>query len=201
MKCEYLMTPLDEQEIKTCQIVNPGKTELGWILDLSADSRVEVFYISNDKNVKSLPDNIGLKFSTVKAIEISFCSLKSLEPRQFQNLTKLHLLVLSHNSIGEIKSGTFDELSNLRDLSLASNFLKTLDENIFVNNHNLANIWLEKNQIEILSPKILEGKEKLIYVDLRENRCADDFYYSHNFSLLRSNLLEKCANANLKTTV
>jgi Leucine-rich repeat (LRR) protein len=217
MKCEFLLAEWNGRNVSTCHIVNAGKPEIGWVLDLPEDSKVKIFDIQDDKNIEFMPDNIGLKFPSVEVIWITNCSLQSLEPRQLKHLAELHYLVLNDNLIGEIKSGTFDELpeleyldlqrnkietlspklferlKNLKDLLLSVNFIKTLDENIFVNNHNLIKVWLDGNQIEVLSSKVFEGKEKLYSVELAGNRCINDYYNSESFSRLKSDLLTKCA--------
>ncbi|KAF2884862.1 hypothetical protein ILUMI_21339 [Ignelater luminosus] len=87
----------------------------------------------------------------------------------FENLKKLSLLELSHNSIETVSLFAFYDLENLKFISLATNKLHTIPQNLFINNKLIERIFLNGNPNLVELPnRLFSNLTKLNTVTLSE---------------------------------
>jgi Leucine-rich repeat (LRR) protein len=100
--------------------------------------------------------------------------LTELKKKDLIYMKSLKFLNLNSNLISSIENKTFDQLINLEKLSLASNNVsqQTLNSNplMFKYLFSLKELNLSRNSIESLSSNFVHNLNKLVVLDLSENR-------------------------------
>ncbi len=84
----------------------------------------------------------------------------------FQNLSNLHLLDLSNNSIESISIYVFIDLSNLHTLKLSNNKLKF----IYIPCLYILDLYVDSNNLTKINNKVFLGKKYMLFLSLRNNK-------------------------------
>lgn len=161
------------------------------------DAVIYRFKIEKIKNVKYLPQKIGVTFPNLTHLTTSGCGLTTIEDFYFQNMQNLHELDLSHNKITTIENYAFENLVKVKTLWLNDNEIRFL--NLFpFQFHFLQSvelISLKNNRIERfhwLHPSSFNNDYmKLQILFLEGNNCINDTYFL-NWDKLVSDLWANC---------
>lgn len=161
----------DIPNLLTCEISNQKiDDETFRIASSSVNSSVMGLSMKNDKNVKFIPENISDIFPQLTHLQVSECSLKTLNSRCFKNLVELERLYLLGNQISSIEVGAFKDLGKLLSLELDKNRLTVLPSNVFDSLRSLVSLDLRDNRIETLSENIFDSLANLEDLLLSRNR-------------------------------
>lgn len=82
------------------------------------DESINGLRLDSNKQISYLPVEVVKVFPNLVGYEASFCSIKTVEKANFENLSKLKELWLHYNQIESIASGSFDGLHDLLVLAL-----------------------------------------------------------------------------------
>ncbi|OCT88610.1 toll-like receptor 13 [Xenopus laevis] len=88
-------------------------------------------------------------------LDLSHNNIKSINRRDFQNLTIIQKLNISNNNIEYIENGTFANLAALELLNLTRNMISSLSRCTFEGLQNLSTLLLDNNNIVTIEPKAL----------------------------------------------
>ncbi|CRL08203.1 CLUMA_CG020936, isoform A [Clunio marinus] len=138
---------------------------------------VQGIQIDNQKNMKTLPRNIGKTFPELLKFSARNSSILSVEPQNFNDLNKLQFIDLSNNKIENIDSGTFDNLNSLKELDLSYNQIKNIAKRSLPK--TLEILKADRNRLESLSPEILENLSNLKVLSFNGNKISS--IGPHNF--------------------
>lgn len=116
-------------------------------LPINYNESVGAFVIRHNKLTKQLPIEVTETFPNLIAYTVKNCSLTFIEKPYFRNMSKLKLLILSHNPINNIVHGSFDDLVELEILLLTSNRIFLLFDDSFKNLRKLKNLNLNHNEL------------------------------------------------------
>lgn len=86
-------------------------------IDSELNEKVEAIDLRNYK-IFHIPSFLSKVFPNVRVYAATANALKEVGPENFQGLSKLQALYLSHNQIQEIPAGTFANLDSLEHLHL-----------------------------------------------------------------------------------
>ena len=92
----------------------------------------------------------------VTELKLSGSGISSLQPQDFQGLSKLQNLMLSSNALSDLPLGTFNGLSSIQNLLLDHNSLNTLSAGIFRGLSDVRNLWLNGNSLTSLPAGIFD---------------------------------------------
>lgn len=98
--------------------------------------------------------------------------LTALQPGDFEGLTAITHLKLSHNSLTSLPSGVFDGLAQLQDLGLERNALHSLPGDVFSGLSELKVLDLKQNQLTTVHVDLFEDLTKLESLDIEFNQLA-----------------------------
>lgn len=84
------------------------------------DETVKGFYAANNKNLRSLPKNLGV-FPNLIVLDAEACSITKISKESFEGLSKLILLLLRGNQIEEIEGDTFEHIPAVQLITLGEN--------------------------------------------------------------------------------
>lgn len=181
--------------IKTCNINQTIDTE-DFVIKSLKNPSIDKFDARNNKKIRYLPRNIGVKFPNLRVFWASDCELTIVRDFYFKNMGKLELFDLRRNQIKKIEPKAFDDLVRLRMFYLTNNLIETLDENLFVNMEYLQMFSLKNNKIKFLSPIMIRHIGNLApeVADFSLNVCIDQVYSKHrkNLDQLESDLRTHC---------
>lgn len=148
--------------------------------------------------ISSLPENAFQYLKELKVIFIFENQLKSLSAQLFKNLKlvtigldankivtnslnsfvdliNLEELYLQTNQIATLRSILFKKLSKLKGIYWNENNLKVLPREVFKLNKKLEKLGLETNQLEKIDEALFDDLKNLKWIDLRENKCIEEF--------------------------
>lgn len=174
-----------QSRLRTCKPnerkVRPGK----FIIATARDSLVEGLSVSNSRNVNFVPHDLADVFPALIAVEVSRCSIETVDENQFKNLWKLRLLSLSRNKIDFVSVDAFNDLNNLEHLYLAFNRIRSLEAFTFDALRNLKELSLYENRIQCLHPEIFYklGSVKEIWLSKNRIRSLDEFVFKKQSKL------------------
>lgn len=109
---------------------------------------------------------------SLRMLNLSFNSLRTLPEGVFKGLINLEYLVLRVNALSELPERIFRGLSSLRLLWLQSNALSTLPEGIFDESGSLLELSLSKNNLSTLPKEIFRGLNALEELSLQDNALS-----------------------------
>ncbi|XP_037035531.1 toll-like receptor 7 isoform X1 [Bradysia coprophila] len=142
----------------------------------------------------SLPRNVGAIFTNLTSLIVSV-DTRRISRSNFQNLTRLELILFHKSSVAEfdenslwdlpnletfslenskllklLHAATFSRNSKLREVVMKSNALQSLPRNLFQNNSLLESVSFDYNSIETIGENIFESNANLVSVALMANR-------------------------------
>lgn len=180
-------------QLKTCA-VNENIDKEDYVLESTLNNSVKLFVISDNRNVKFLPRNIGKKFPNLLIFATRRCGLTVVRDHYFENMQNLEIMDLKRNKITSIASDAFKDLCSVQILNLEHNRIENLDENLFLTMVKLEFLELSSNKIKSLSPttfKIPAGK--LEKVRLKSNVCIDKWYgVTYHLNQLEADIKTNC---------
>lgn len=181
-----------QREVKTClinQTIDSDDFAFGSVEDIS----VEKLDVSDNRQVKFLPKNVGENLPSLAEFIAERCGLTIVQSFYFKSMRKLQKLSLSDNRIATIEAKSFDDLISLKTLMLQKNRIETIDEKLFVALVNLKSILLNDNKIKRLGPKTFKipGRQ-LRWVNLWRNVCIDKLFRAGKLNELEADLRANC---------
>lgn len=113
---------------------------------------LEILSLSNCQLGPTLSSNIFKSLRSLRSLDISANSLRSVTKDVFQGLENLQILNLALNRILDLESlDVFQDLTNLRELDLSNNLIKRVSLVSFLSVSSLERLNLDSNQIEDMS--------------------------------------------------
>jgi Leucine-rich repeat (LRR) protein len=160
------------------------------------------FDLGNNKLSEStIPENLFDGFPNLLNLRMNSNSIQKLNPKWFEQMTRLQTLDLSYNRIDELPSGVFAAIEGITEINFERNQLKTIDRNSFGSLNRLVALNLDRNSINAIDEKIFEDATSLNILYLWNNKCLNERFF--NFAANRDlflNRLRRCMN-NFKFTV
>lgn len=166
-------------KLKTC-LVNQTIAIEEHVLASPFNKTIEEFDISDNRDVKYLPKNIGEKFPNLKEFFAISCGLTVVRDFYFKDMKNLQFLTMTFNKISIIESEAFRDLISLERLWINDNLIETFHNKLFATMVKLQELSVDNNKIKVLSPttfQIPDGKLELI--NLESNDCIDGYYGPH----------------------
>ncbi|GJQ85651.1 hypothetical protein Trydic_g20200 [Trypoxylus dichotomus] len=120
--------------------------------------------------LSSSPD---LDLPTLRMLDVSSNSLKSLKMDSFRTLPLLKKLYLGNNLLQNLEDGTFDGLLNIEVLDLQGNNLVQLPPHIFNDLPELQAVNLRNNKLYVIKNQIFHNNKHLKMVDISNNQLRD----------------------------
>lgn len=120
--CEIVENPI----VKWCimNVVTEITSDEVKISDGRNENITDLWFSTNPK-ISFLPVEMHEKFPNIDWIHATYCSISTINKKNFIKLSKLRILSLSYNKIQKIESDTFDgDLVNLQKVDLGKSFLK-----------------------------------------------------------------------------
>ncbi len=128
------------------QVVTIQDSE-GGICDRTAQVRDKLLEITASPQCEEVTEE---QLDQVTELKLSESGISSLQPQDFQGLSKLQNLVLSSNTLSDLSLGTFNGLSSVQNLLLDHNSLYALPAGIFRGLSDVRNLWLNGNSLTSL---------------------------------------------------
>lgn len=182
---------IDESHI-ICYIRNQTIDNNGFILASSANESVKGLKISDEADIKFIPENIAETFPLLTVIEVHDCAVEIVGDKSFRNLRELLSLNLNSNEIETVESGAFSDLLKLEHLSIGDNKIEFLTSTVFKSLENLKLLYLGDNKIQFISENILDGLLSLTVVSFEKNELQSigEAFFKNNRKLERIGLHE-----------
>ncbi|MDE2664724.1 MAG: leucine-rich repeat protein [Acidobacteriota bacterium] len=134
------------------QVVTIQDTE-GGICDRTTQVRDKLLEITASPQCEEVTAE---QLDQVTELKLSDSGISTLQPQDFQGLSKLQNLVLSSNALSDLPLGTFNGLSSMRNLLLDHNSLYTLPAGLFRGLSDVRNLWLNGNSLTRLPSGIFD---------------------------------------------
>lgn len=160
------------------------------------------FELGNNQLTEStIPENLFSGFPNLLNLRMNGNSIRRLNPKWFERMSRLQVLDVSYNRIDELPSGIFAPIEGITELNFERNQLKTLDRSSFGNLGNLTSLNLDRNSINAIDEKILEDAPLLNMLYLWNNKCLNERFF--NFASNRALFLTRLRNCmnNFRFTV
>jgi Leucine-rich repeat (LRR) protein len=152
------------------------------VADFESQETVEAFDIRENSQVEFIPKNLAQKLPKLISIEISYCTVESVEDHHFQGLSELIELSLAHNKIKSISTDSFKTNIKLESLSLNGNEIIYLSNDHFQSLINLKRLNLNDNKIVFVQSKSFENLINLKILSISRNKLET---FSANLSNCR----------------
>jgi len=175
---------LDLSNSKISEIENDALKELEYLIFLylsrnkivsvdqnvfTMNRRLEVLKL--DYNILDFPqDRPFLRIPSLKSLDISSCSIRSLPEEAFVWLPSLEELTLARNNLQYLPRKVFLHLKSLKYLYLSHNFLTALQEDLFVMSKKLVILDLSNNELQTLHPQMFTFLQNVEILKLSDNR-------------------------------
>jgi Leucine-rich repeat (LRR) protein len=128
-------------------------------------------FLKLDNNMLEVPVyRPFLDIPSLKSLDISSCSIRSVPEEAFVRVPNLEELTLAHNKLQALHRKVFLHLKSLKYLYLSHNLLRTLHEDLFVMLKKLVVLDLSNNELETLHPEVLTFLESVEFLKLSGNR-------------------------------
>ena len=112
--------------------------------------------------------------SSLLILDLSHNLIHKIHPLQFQNLTSLYFLHLGHSTISEIHPLQFQQLSNLSEfLNLNNNMISEIHPLQFQNLNKLKSLYLTRNTISVIHPLQFQNLTSLHILFLDHNMISE----------------------------
>ena len=106
--------------------------------------------LSNNKKLKTLPDDIFTGLTSLKTIGLHTIGLESLSGDVFTGLSSLTYIYLNDNKLENLDSDLFLGLTLLKVLQLNNNDILSVSSGIFKGLTSLKYLWLQGNNVDPL---------------------------------------------------
>lgn len=128
--------------------------------------------------IRYIPSNFFIhktSFEFLSTLKMENVSLKAIYPHNFENVTHLLVLELSHNQIEHLAAGSFRHIPHIQTLDLSSNAIATIDDDAFRDCINLQTLHMDNNRLVILSSEWFRGLNNVKHIDFSDNFIESDF--------------------------
>lgn len=140
---------------------------------------------------ENIPENAFSQLPGLNELTISGYGIEYLHRNIFKPLTNLSKLVIELTSIKSFPSDLFANLTNLNKLTITYSQVHRLNANSFGNNLQLQNMDFYHNRINEIQRGIFKKiNTNVIFVSLRSNVCADEYFQGDNLD--EEECLNKC---------
>lgn len=149
-------------------------------LTLLRKTTFEKIIISDQSQVKIIPENFANETKRLKIFECSRCNIESVEQGAFNNLGDLEVLNLMENSINHLPSEIFSPVANLRELNLSGNHIEKFTADQLRNNNLVEVIDLSNNPLKDLHLlEVTKVAPKLKKLDVRGTKLSKNHLKEH----------------------
>ena len=120
-----------------------------------------------------IPRQTFVDQSSLRELDVSFCSVPAIQPGTFDGLKSLRILHLQGNKLQHLSGDTFGVMQQLEHLHVDSNILTQLDDNLFVGTPFLSILTLSNNKLLGLNQSTLRPiQSPLIGIDMSKQSFA-----------------------------
>ncbi|KAH8297409.1 hypothetical protein KR044_011421, partial [Drosophila immigrans] len=123
-------------------------------------------------NIRKMQDGIFHVMRNIESIELDHNGIVSLSRQGLFNLTKLHHLSLSNNSITHIELDTWEFTQSLESLDLSHNYISEFKPQHLDCLKRLKQLNLAHNNLQYLQENTFDCVKNLEELNLRRNRLA-----------------------------
>ena len=121
---------------------------------------------------ESCSDVTAADLASIRVVNLFDTEISSLQAHEFNGLTGLTRLSLSHNNLSELPEGIFNGLINLEVLYLGDNDLNSLPEGVFGGLDSLKLLDLSSNNLSTLPDSIFHELGSLMRLYLQINALS-----------------------------
>ena len=121
----------------------------------------------NGNHIPTLTQDILNGLSNLLYVFIDDAAVDTIEPRAFQNITKLNFLSLKYNELTTPPCDAFAPDNTLKTLYLTSNKISHLPDNCFADFRQLTKLYLKGNPLIEPNPVAFQGLDGLELLDLQ----------------------------------
>lgn len=114
-----------------------------------------------------------LNLPNLESLNLSSCSIKSIDREMFCHLVNLKTLSLSENEIATLDDNVFADLKTLQILDLAKNQIKKVSEATFADLESLKKLDLSGNPLDAIDPNMLAKLTNLRFVNLNSSNSVN----------------------------
>ncbi|XP_036333319.1 leucine-rich repeats and immunoglobulin-like domains protein 3 [Rhagoletis pomonella] len=150
--------------------LNNNQLEINWSTFRGLSSIQKLFLKSN--NIRALQDGVFYVMHAIETIELDHNGITSLSRQGLFNLTKLHHLSLSNNSISRIEPDTWEFTQSLISLDLSHNNISEFKPQHLDCLKRLRHLNLGHNKIQYLAENTFDCVKNLEDLNLRRNKLA-----------------------------
>ena len=108
----------------------------------------------------------------ISRLRLHASGITALRENDFNGLSSLRDLWLSHNSLSGFPEEVFSGLGSLKELRLEDNSLDALPESVFQGLHSLQHLFLHDNRLHHLPEEVFRGLKNLRELTLYENSLS-----------------------------
>ncbi|XP_045467361.1 P-granule-associated novel protein 1-like [Harmonia axyridis] len=170
-------------EVINCKLEPIDKDDMNKLAEMKS---LERFYLhKTDIPVIAAKSFVG---SNLKALEVEYSNLETIEDGAFDGMDKLETLILRQNKLKTFPTGSLSSLKSLKVLDLKGNLLEKVETKDFPSLPNLEKVNLGHNPIKEINLKGLKEKlPKLKEVDVSEINI--DLSKNEGIPLVKSRVL------------
>ena len=151
-------------------VITPPADDFVSVCDRTTDVRNAI--VAALPNINDCADVTTADLATIRFLDgesLRWENITALKEGDFNGLTALEMLHLSHNSLSSLPAGIFDDLTALEYLYLDYNNLSSLSSSVFDNLTALKGLYLDYNNLSSLSSSVFDNLTALKGLHLGDN--------------------------------
>ncbi|XP_014242406.2 connectin-like [Cimex lectularius] len=158
-----------------CWLFNTGEPENSsvWTAFKSQRSLTKLtFHIRAVSSLPYVPTRAFKHLPKLKAIEIVYANIETVEPFAFANLTLLQDLALIRNKIVNLKKFSISFLPDLKVITLGENRISELNREVFVSLPSLRKLYIDRNNLSLIHEGAFASLYSLEELELHGNQLT-----------------------------